>query len=320
MIATVVIPVSPEHRRAGVFQEAVASAEAQTLRTAVVVVHDSQQRGAAWARNTGTRRVKTPFVVYLDADDLLEPAFVEQTLQHYRPGAYVYTDWRLPDRVRRAPDCLQMHRIGQEHITPTLLPLAAWAAVGGFDETLPTLEDEDFYRRLYAYGWQGVRCPGALVHYRRDQGHSLVNRDRHGDNRVKARVAEMAALFTARYQRFESIMCGCVENKPALPPSPAGQPGPNDVLAEALYTPMVKYGPVSGRKYPRAGLSKPLWVDAADAEARPEWWRVIAPNPARVSPDTQTVTRLAEAAVAQPAPVQQPASKPRNRKRNRRAS
>lgn len=297
-LVTIVIPVGPAHGLTGIYQEAAASAQAQTLPVEVIVQHDAEGRGASWCRNTAMRQVKTDFVVWLDADDLLHPQFVEQTLARYRPGHYVYTDFTVNGQRRFTPDHLNIWEVGQEHITTTLLPTAAWKLSGGFDETLDTLEDEDFYRKLHAYGWCGVRCPEALVDYRRTQGNSRVNADRHDLDWVKARVAEKAALFTGRYASYMASCNKCGGGSAAQPTEqiPAGVRGPNDVLAKALYSPMSKMGPISGRKYARIGLGDKLWVDADDVAARPEWWQKVADNPVKHSPDVKRIQQLVRAA------------------------
>lgn len=291
MIATIIIPVSPAHWANGVYREAQASAEAQTIATPVLVIRDTDGRGASWARNRGVEQCKTLFVVFLDADDTLEPHFVQRTANRWKPGYYVYTDYTINGHEVQTPPELDIWKHGQQHITPTLIPRVAWRAVGGFDETLDTLEDEDFFYRLHAYGWCGIKQPGALAHYRRTRGLSLVNRDAHDLDVVERRIAEKNALFQRRYQTF--MGCGCRENRTIKEGTPTGERGPNDVLAKALYSPATKHGPISGRKYARTGLGRPLWVDPDDAAARPEWWAVIAPNPENVSPDPARVRELA---------------------------
>lgn len=307
MLATIIIPVSRQHRDTGIYREAEASAYGQSLPVVVKLFFDDDMRGAATARNAAMRGVTTPFVVFLDADDVLYLDFVRQTVRFYQPGHYVYTDYRLNGRVIEVPPVLHMLEVGQQHITAVLLPTAAWRAAGGFDETLDTLEDEDFFRRLHAYGWCGVKCPGALVDYRRAAGHSRVNQDSTDLDIIQQRVADKHALFHARYNRF--MACGCKDNQPAARQAAANQPGANDILVKANYSPMNKIGPVTKRKYPRTGLGHPLWVDADDADARPDWWQKIAPNPVKVSPDVETVKKLAQ---QQAAPV---AKKPRGRRK-----
>jgi glycosyltransferase involved in cell wall biosynthesis len=67
--------------------------QAQTVDCAIETLVDYGGRGAGWARNRLLERVSTPFVVFLDADDYIEPNFVERCLAVWQPGRYVYTDW-----------------------------------------------------------------------------------------------------------------------------------------------------------------------------------------------------------------------------------
>src|SRR5512146_417934 len=92
---TVVIPIGPGH--ADIARRAIASVETQTERCALLPIYDPDGRGAGWARNQGLAKVSTPFVVFLDADDWLDPAFADRTLAVRRPRHYVYTDWYNDD-------------------------------------------------------------------------------------------------------------------------------------------------------------------------------------------------------------------------------
>lgn len=297
-LVTAVIPVSPNHRTAGIFEDAIQSVRNQTIPTVHIIIFDDNRQGAAWARNRGTQQVTTPFVVYLDADDILKPTFVEETIKVYRQGTYVYSDWIINGAVIKTPETLTPFTSGMQHVIATLLPVAAWQGVGGFDEALDTLEDEDFYRKLHAYGWCGVRCSEPLITYRRHHGASLVNKDHVALETMRERVAEKQALFHQRYWRFASMArdCGCIQpgNKNQI----IGEQQPNDVLVETLYTPQKVQGAITGRLYPRAGLGKPLWVHIDDAKSRPDLFRIIAENPVAASPDAMTVKRLAEEAIA----------------------
>lgn len=299
-LATAVIPVSPKHRATGIYEDAIQSVQQQTIPTDYIRVFDDDARGAGWARNTGTAQVESPFVIFLDADDILKPTFVEDTVKVYRPGAYVYPDWVINGAIIRTPDCLSPFEAGMQHVVTTLMPVAAWRSVGGFDETLDTLEDEDYHLRLHAYGWCGVRCSEPLIVYRRHHGASLVNKDHVSLDTMRERVAEKQALFHQRYRRYANMAdCGCISksNKTQI----GGARQPNDVLVEALYTPQKVQGAMTGRLYPRAGLGKPLWVHIDDAKSRPDMFRIISENPAMVSPDAITVKRLAEEAIAREA-------------------
>ena len=92
--------------------------------------------------------------------------------------------------------------------------------------------------------------------------------------------------------------CGCGTPQPGNMTGVIGQRQPNDVLAEALYSPQKQQGPITGRLYARTGLSRPLWVDVDDARSRPDLWRIVAENPDKVAPDVATVQRLVKEAIA----------------------
>jgi len=274
MTVDIVIPVGPYH--AEIAKEAVNSARAQSIPCNIIRVDDTEGRGAAWTRNQGVRQGNAPFIVFLDADDILHPHFVEHTLQNYSERKYVYTDWRTyDDRVRFAVDTTNFFKVGMYHIITTLLPRAAFEAVGGFNEHLPALEDEDLYYRLQVAGICGIRCAEPLVWYRRQHGRGLVNSVYHGENKRAAAVAQMDVYFTYHYGKYRRLtnMCSCTDTKPVAQPTNQQEDGL--ILARALYTPQRAVGPVSGRKYPRTGLGYEVWVDPRDAEARPEMWEII---------------------------------------------
>lgn len=274
MTADIIIPVGPYHQELA--REAVNSARAQTIPCNVIRIDDTEGRGAAWARNAGALRGRSPFLVFLDADDILHPQFVEHTLNAYRARSYVFTDWRTyDDRVRYAVDTTNFFKVGMYHIITTLLPRSAFEAVGGFQEGLPALEDEDLYYQLQVAGICGVRCAEPLVWYRRQHGRGMVNSVFHGESKRQQAIDKMDAYFTHRYGKYRRLtyMCSCQDKKAV--PQPVNQQEEGLVLARALYDPRRQPGPVSGRLYKRTGGGYEIWVDPRDAEARPDLWEII---------------------------------------------
>lgn len=79
-VVSVIIPYSPEHSPEEMLAEAKESVEAQSVRTELIVVEDTNQRGPAWARNVGLDRAETRYVAFLDADDLWAPDKLERQL------------------------------------------------------------------------------------------------------------------------------------------------------------------------------------------------------------------------------------------------
>ena len=293
-VATIIIPVATYHF--DLAQRAVASAEAQSVSVEVVVIEDQQTQGAGWARNQGLATASAPFVVFLDADDELDALFVEKCViqwsQRQPSLMYLYTDWRVndtKDEIRYAnDDDGSIFQRGMFHIITTVLPTRAAIAVGGFDEGLPTLEDEDFYLKIGTLGFCPVRVPEALVRYHIKDGHSATNSD---NGQQQTLIDNMHRLFFERYGRFRDMACNCKQPKVSANNLPTNPPQEGFVIAAAMYTHTRKPGPVSKIVYNRVGMGELLWVHPEDAAMRPDWWHVLA-DPASINPDVNQVMEL----------------------------
>lgn len=280
---TVVIPVGPGH--AQVADRAAASAHAQTQPCNVVVIHDAEGRGPAWARNAGLVQVTTPYVVFLDADDVLAPTFIAHCWVALRPRHYVYTDWWEGVRYVDAP--ARPWSDGAWHLVTALLPTDAVRAVGGFDEDLPGGEDTDFYMKLTRHQRMcGVHVAVPLVAYTNggQRAHAFVHSDDH---------ARVQALLRDRYGGLP-IPCGA-----NVPRTLSGHP--DGVPAVALWRGNRRErGIATGYLYPRAGNGARLRVHPDDAAAAPHLFQPVAtPSrpatpPAWVPADTPRHTSFAE--------------------------
>lgn len=144
------------------------------------VIDHSANQGLSAARNTGFRVARTPYVVQLDSDDLLEPTAVEKWvwyLESYPEFAFVkgYTVgfgaqeylWQQGFHDGRV-------FLEENSVAPTTaIRTAVHSAVGGYDETIRGgLEDWDFWLRCASYGYWGGTTPEYLDWYRRRPAHS----------------------------------------------------------------------------------------------------------------------------------------------------
>lgn len=273
-LLTFVIPVGRSHTE--IAQRAIASVEAQTVPCRLVVIHDTEGRGAGWARNRGLEKVDTPFVAFLDADDMIEPTFAEKTLAAFDGSCYIYTDWFERGAPVKAPDCPWIN--GTWHVITALLPTQWAREVGGFDETLSGGEDTLFYASLVFSNHCGKRLAEPLFHYSAD------------GQRSKAFVGTAAhTAFNERLTReFGRKHMSCCGGKPDMEVPPAGERQDGDVLAVALWGGnRQERGRQTGRLYPRTGNGKRVWVNPRDAEAAPHLWRVVEQEtlPVNWSPD-----------------------------------
>ncbi len=171
------------------------------------------KQGASIARNMGILAARGAFTVMLDADDILYPTYLRQTLAAYeRTGYYAYTDWDMitKDGLRETHDCPEFtpNRIfeqGYFHPVTCLVPTEWLKAVGGFDETMETWEDVDLFMQLVSQGYCGVRVPEPLMLYRYTTG-SLREKG-------YSRVDTLKTFFRQKYHDFivggKQVVCNC---------------------------------------------------------------------------------------------------------------
>ncbi|NHN46225.1 glycosyltransferase family 2 protein [Halostella sp. JP-L12] len=78
---SVIIPYCADYTPESMLEDAIRSAEAQSVATEIIVVEDEDKRGPGWARNEGIRRAETRFIAFLDSDDLWNPGKLKRQLK-----------------------------------------------------------------------------------------------------------------------------------------------------------------------------------------------------------------------------------------------
>lgn len=228
---SVIIPVGAGHEVH--LRRALDTVEAQTYRNwECIVINDTGHAlnfdahpfvkeiktrgkiGAGAARNLGARHAKAPMLAFLDADDWLDPRFLDATLNQWRmSGRYVYTDWIsvnkdgvLEQNTTFNYDFDIIFKRTAIHAVNILIPKADFLALGGFDEGMIAWEDVDFFMKAAVKGFCGVRCPEALFTYdyrsgkRRELGESVK--------------AELKAFLATRYGDYMRGVKVCACNEP----------------------------------------------------------------------------------------------------------
>jgi len=132
------------------------------LARARVIRHDAR-RGAAAARNTGTRAARGRFVAFLDDDDRWLPEKLARQLERFAAASpttgAVYCGFRLvSDLSGRTDRCFEpcepaarFEDFLRSSLFGASIPLIerrCLDAVGGFDEALPATHDRDLWLRL----------------------------------------------------------------------------------------------------------------------------------------------------------------------------
>jgi glycosyltransferase involved in cell wall biosynthesis len=156
--------------------------------------------GVARARNAGAARASGRFLVFLDADDLLEPAYVERclaALQAAPPSTgYAYTQMRYfgaSEGIYRSKPFGRWRLIRGNFINASaLVRREAFEAAGGFDPGLTGHEDHALWVALLELGWTGVFVAEPLLRYRR---HEAASRN----TLTRARLRELHADVAIRH-------------------------------------------------------------------------------------------------------------------------
>jgi glycosyltransferase involved in cell wall biosynthesis len=134
--------------------------------------------GAGVARNRGIEIAKAPLLFFLDADDYLVPTALEKLVKAYITGnrTFVFSDWyaATPGQPLEHMNCQEYNqeavREKIQHAVSILIETEAVRKVGGFDEQLATWEDWDFFIKLAAHGYCGLRVSEPLLVYRTETG------------------------------------------------------------------------------------------------------------------------------------------------------
>lgn len=225
---SIIIPVGKGHGE--ILRRALDSVEAQTERDwECIVVSDGADMplnaytwakfantahagsGAAAARNVGLKKARGQLVTFLDADDYLHPRYLEKTMQAYRrSGRYIYTDWLALTKDGRQEfhqsenyDAQSIFRKASIHSINVLMRRKDALAVGGFDETMMTWEDPDFFMKLSTIGVCGERLAEPLVAYDYRTG-TL----REKALPIQAQLKDMLYKRYARYiEGMETVCC-----------------------------------------------------------------------------------------------------------------
>ena len=133
-----------------------------------------RNQGLSAARNAGMRRARGRYLVPLDADDELAPAFLTVTvdaLEAHPRAAYAHTWTRLFGNqnaiwIDRPFNPYQL-LLSTSVVGCALIRADAWRQVGGYDTSrLQGNEDWDLWVRFLEHGWEQVEVPRPLFRYR----------------------------------------------------------------------------------------------------------------------------------------------------------
>jgi glycosyltransferase involved in cell wall biosynthesis len=170
--------------------DAVAAAVASIPDPRLRLIKHERNRGGSAARNTGIRASRAPFIAFLDSDDEWMPTKLARQLELFaRSGeqlglVYTGTERRYHDgsvdvSVPRRYDDLGHELLTVNVVGETSLGMvrrSILSSTGGFDESLPSSQDLDFWLRICEqYTADFVPAPLVRVAKGNDRGRISAN-------------------------------------------------------------------------------------------------------------------------------------------------
>lgn len=282
-------------------------------------------RGAGFARNAGVKIARGQAIFFLDCDDAIYPHTLQTLLDEYMtdPGI-IYSDYvgiaEITEELRNESkakgrllsynpktnlsilsyksaeyDCERAIRQPDPsnhfiwNLTSSLLPREWHNEIGGFDESMPSWEDWDYWIRMARAGKCFRRIPQPLVMYRfhsgtrRESGlHDYKNLIEYLLNKYKGKPVMPCSTCPGRSGRAPAPAIYTPAQTPNLEASKMSDD--NYVLVSYNHPNLGAHkvvGPVSGVNYGyrNGGGKDKMYVDKRDVAARPDVFVAVIEQP-----------------------------------------
>ena len=147
--------------------------------------------GLAVARNNGIKEAQGEFILPLDADDKIDPTYIEKAIYVLQKNPLCALTYGYV-QVFGAADLTwytgeyDLRRLKRENIIPscTFFRRKAWEKVGGYEKDRHQYDDWTYWLKLGSYGFYGKLIPEVLFFHRKHEG------DENMTERLKKRHAE----------------------------------------------------------------------------------------------------------------------------------
>jgi GT2 family glycosyltransferase/peptidoglycan/xylan/chitin deacetylase (PgdA/CDA1 family) len=155
-------------------------AEDYALRDPRISVQRIRRGGTGVARNEGLRLARNEWILFLDADDIISPVYLERVGAEFASNpelGAVYVDWEYFNAAGKSWQ-LPTPALNPSDLFPTLarycpfiihsciVSTALAREIGGFDPALVHAEDWDFWQRIARTNTKFKHVPEVLASYR----------------------------------------------------------------------------------------------------------------------------------------------------------
>lgn len=244
-------------------------------------VHQIEAKNLAAVRNFLVKQVKTPYYLFLDADDLLVPdsvAKMEAMIKTVPEKRYIYGGTIVfgaghLEVVARDFDCEALTR-GVYFPNGVLQPIQNYEVVGGWDEKLDVLEDKDWWLTAAEKEVIGVPLKEHFTYQYRQHENSMVHVAKNAPLWVFAQTY-IEKKHKAFYEGVYPMCCGDKKTKQTLikavyAPAPEAilpVPQAGQILVHyTLGTSTINYyGAVTGTQYQVSANRPNILIDEQDA-------------------------------------------------------
>ncbi|HYZ81561.1 MAG TPA: glycosyltransferase family A protein, partial [Solirubrobacteraceae bacterium] len=167
------------------------------------------------SRNLGIAAARAPYIVCLDADDMLALDYLERcatALDAHPEAAIAYGALQCfgdDTTLNEPPEWDTRTELDCNFLTvASMFRRQAWEQVGGIDTEIG-YEDWDFWIGCIEHGWVGVKVPGALWYYRVKAG-GVYEGHLASDQQVKARIVlKHPSVYSDGQRRWaEGVLVG----------------------------------------------------------------------------------------------------------------
>lgn len=247
------------------------------LTGAITIIHS--EKGLSIARNAGIKASETEFFFPLDANDWLPENAIETLVSKCPEKGFLYGSTMLFNNARGMGDQHYYEAKPydfREVMKMVYFPNGAlqrkkdWELIGGYRESLPFLEDWDYWLTAGEKGVCGTAIPDLVYWYRRHAG--IVATRNHTPEWEQTK--RLIQTYHQQIYRgvFPPMCCGnkAIQNAPYVAPTmDVLTPGADGmVLVEYLGKNagnMAWYGAFTGTRYIAGGSQRKFYIDARDA-------------------------------------------------------
>lgn len=143
----------------------------------IIKIYTHENKGPAYARNLGIKIATGKYILCLDADDLIDPSYIEKAVsimnENIKVGI-VYCEANLFGEINKPldlpPYSIELMLKRNLIFVTALFRKSDWEKVNGFDEFfIHGLEDYDFWLSLIELNVEVFRIPEVLFFYRKKE-------------------------------------------------------------------------------------------------------------------------------------------------------